>query len=113
MIYEATLLGKRKVKVRELETRDEDLAIKSIGKDLDAENPLSMKILVKEFVKMMLVEVDGEPVTYQELSEGKLDNLFSVKEMRQLEALYNDLHAPTEVQTKDFLSTIKPVLTQK
>lgn len=113
MIYEATLLGKRQVKVRELETRDEDMAIKAIGKDIDSENPLSMKVLIKEFVKMMLVEVDGQPVTYQELSEGKLDNLFSLKEMRQLESLYNELHAPSEGQTKDFLLTIKPVLTQK
>lgn len=113
MIYEATLLGKRAVKVRELETKDEDLAVRSIGKDIDVDNPLSMKVLVKEFIKMMLVEVDGAPVTYQELTEGKFENMFSIKEMRQLEALYNELHTPSENQEKDFLQTIKPVLIPK
>ena len=113
MIYEAVILGKRKVKVRELETKDEDLAVRVIGKEIDAENPLSMKVLVKEFIKMMLVEVDDAPVTYQELTEGKFENLFSIKEMRQLEELYNELHTPSDGQKKDFLQTIKPVLTLK
>jgi len=107
MNYEAKLCTGRVVKVRELTGKEEQLVFRAVGQI--EQNAADMKRVVNEMVKMMLVEVDGKPVNYQELQEKDLSDIFRVKEMRQLEELYQELHAPTEAENKDFLKTIRPL----
>ena len=110
---EATLVTGRKVLVKELTTAEEELAIRAVGSGLKPDNPASMKLLVSEFVKMMIVEIDGQKVSYQELTEKGLGNYFRLKEIRQLEELYNHIHVPSEVENQSFLTSIKNVSTLK
>jgi len=106
VLYEATLFSGRRVKVREITTNDEDVALKALGSKVDLQAPSSQRLLVQEFLKMMIVEVDDKPVSYQELQVW--DNYFSVKETRQVEALYNKLHVPSDTEDEDFFKTMKP-----
>ena len=109
VIQEATLCTGQKIKFKELEGRDEELALQSLGSGLDVQGPAGMKRVVHEFIKMMLVEIDGEPVNYQQLSEKSLSDYFKIKALRQLEALYQHLHSPSPEEDASFLLTIKPL----
>lgn len=112
MFQEANLLTGRIVKCRLTTTQDEELAMKSLGSiQANQANMGAPKQIIQELIKMMIVEVDGKPVGYQELTP--LDNFFSVKEIRQLELFYNYLHVPTEEEDDNFLKSIRPVSTVK
>lgn len=111
MFYEATLLTNRKVLCRLTSTEDEQLVMKTIGANENVQSLSAPKHIIQELIKMMLVEVDGKPVTYQELSP--LDNFFTIKEVRQLELFYNQLHVPSVAEDDSFLLSIKPISTTK
>lgn len=108
-----TLLTGKKVMVKELQTSDEEMALQVMGSGANMQNPYTMKKFMQELMKMMIVSIDDKPTTYQTLSETPWSDLFTIKETRQLELLYQTLHSPTEAEDASFLKSIKAVSTVK
>jgi hypothetical protein len=111
MFYNAILYTGKKVKVKEISTSEEELALKALGSSASFDSAVSQKGFVQELIKMMLVEIDGKSITYADLNN--LDDYFKAKEIRQLESFYNKLHVPSKDEEESFLASIAPVSTVK
>jgi len=100
-IIEKTLKTGKKITVAPLTSKTELLAAKAAG---DASGFAGNLAFLNECIKMTLLSVNGIPIDYTTLD---LDTLFSMREIRELRNIFNEVNVEDEGPLEGAVVTVE------
>lgn len=81
-VYSVTLSTGKKVIMREMTIKIQNLAAKAVGKAADDNKLLAASLMAQEMVKQLIISIDGKTLTG--LEKEKLDEVLNYKEFQQV-----------------------------
>lgn len=103
--YEATLPTGKTVVLEELSTERQMLALSASSEhQSESQGRFAAQL---ESVRLMLKQVAGKPVAYDEIQGNKIDQVFTPKEVNALMILYGSIMGADETEKKAILLSLK------
>lgn len=82
-VHKVKLSTGKEVVLGEFKIRTQELAIKAVGNKAGGNEALRDLYVSQELVKLLLLEVDGQPVDKHRIED--LDSLFNLREFKQVQ----------------------------